>query len=471
MAQNDIGIATPRDEIIIPRRPFAGGRLAAFIVVGAAVGAVAFLGLGAWAGLFEKDELAPRIDLAVPAEGAKYEGALEITGAVADDSTLAEFTLTLDGADCTPALELGGRRGFNFRFKLDTARLADGRHELAVAAADERGNRADAAVAFYVENHPTVLELAFEPSRVDQGRVLVAKLDANKKLYDLEGELWDQKFPFYKTADGFASIVGVRASCPPGEYPVTVRGYDAYDEPLELKGTVTVADGGYIKEKIVIASAEKKKIFDAGLEEKKMLEYRKVQSIITRKRDEQLWAGAFVMPAKGRITSPFGTYRTFSTGGQERHLGVDVANKEGTPVRAANRGEAMLAEDLIVRGKAVIVDHGRGVFSIYNHLSAVAVAPGERVEKGQVIGYMGASGLATGSHLHWEMRVFKWVVDPLEWTKTTFTYRSPEEEATALQEVERGYEAALAAAPPEAREVAGGRLEAGELIPDMEDAD
>ena len=202
-----------------------------------------------------------------------------------------------------------------------------------------------------------------------------------------------------------------------------------------------------------------------------MLEYRKVQSIITRKRDEQLWAGAFVMPTEGRITSPFGTYRTFSTGGQERHLGVDVANKEGTPVRAANRGEVMLAEDLIVRGKAVIVGHGRGVFSIYNHLSAVAVAPGEKVEKGQVIGYMGASGLATGSHLHWEMRVFKWVVDPLEWTKTTFTYRSPEEEATALQEIERGYEAALAAAPPEPKAAAGGHLNPGELIPDMEGND
>jgi murein DD-endopeptidase MepM/ murein hydrolase activator NlpD len=350
-------------------------------------------------------------------------------------------------------------------------KLAEGRHELAVAAADERGNRAAVVVAFYVENQPTVLELSFEPNRVDQGRILVAKLNANKKLYDLEGELWEQKFPFYKTADGFASIVGIRASCPPGAYPVTVRGYDAYDKPLELKGTVTVADGGYVEEEVVIASAEKKQLFDPALEEKKMLEYRKVQSIITRKRDEQLWAGTFAVPAKGRVTSPFGTYRTFNTGGEERHLGVDIANKEGTPVRTANRGEVMLAEELIVRGKAVIVDHGRGVFSIYNHLSAAAVSPGEKVEKGQIIGYMGSSGLATGSHLHWEMRVFKWVVDPGEWTKKAFTYRSPEEEAEALREVESGYEAALTAAPPKAKDTAGGHLEPGELIPDTEGAD
>jgi murein DD-endopeptidase MepM/ murein hydrolase activator NlpD len=461
---------SPRDEIEIPR-PRVGLRRFAIIVVVAIAAAAIFFGLAAWAGIFGKDEAAPHVTLAAPAEGAKYSGVIEITGDVADDSALTEFYIKLDGADRTPALKLSKRRTLKFRFTLNTELLADGRHELAVAAADARGNRAGANATFYVENHPTVVELAFEPPRVDQGRVLIVKLNANKKLYDLEGELWEQKFPFYKTAEGFTSIVGVRASCPPGDYPVVVTGYDAYDEAVNLKGTVTVADGGYIKEKIVIASAEKKKIFDPALEEMKMLEYRKVQGIITRRRDEQLWAGTFVVPAEGRVTSPFGTYRTFSTGGQERHLGVDLANKEGTPVRAANRGEVMLAEELIVRGNAVIVDHGRGVFTIYNHLSSVAVEPGQMVEKGQVIGYMGSSGLATGSHLHWEMRVFKWVVDPLEWTKETFTYRLPDEEKKAQQEVERGYEAALAAPPPEPREAVGGHLKPGELIPDAEGAD
>ncbi len=461
---------TPRDEIEIPRRRLGGGRVA-IIAVAAVAAAVAFFSLAAWGGIFGRDEAAPRVALAAPAEGAKYSGVIEITGEVADDSALAEFSVTLDGADCTPALKLGKRRTFKFRFKLNTELLTDGRHELAVSTADARGNRAGVGATFYVENHATVVELAFEPTRVEQGRILIVKLNANKKLYDLEGELWEQKFPFYKTDKGFTSIVGVRASCPPGDYPVAVTGYDAYDEAVDLKGTVTVADGGYIKEKIVIAAPDKKKIFDPALEEKKMLEYRKVQGIITRRRDEQLWAGTFAIPAEGRITSPFGTYRTFSTGGQERHLGVDVANEEGTPIRAANRGEVMLAEELIVRGSTVIVDHGRGIFTIYNHLSSVAVEPGQMVDKGQVIGYMGSSGLATGSHVHWEMRVFRWVVDPMEWTKKTFTYRSPDEEEKALQEVERGYEAALAAAPPEPKEAVGGHLKPGELIPDAEGVD
>lgn len=464
-------IPTPRDEIYIPARRLSGGRLAVIVLAVAATGGAAFVGLAAWAGIFDKDEAAPRITLEAPAEGAKYEGVMEIAGVVADESELSEFTVALDGADCTPRLELGKRRNLKFRFTLKTARLKDGRHDLAVAAADARGNRARADVTFYVENHPTVVELTFEPGRVDQGRVLVVRLNANKKLYDLEGEFWEQKFPFYKAGDGFKSIVGVRASCPPGEYPVVVTGYDAYDEPLELKGTLTVRDGGYIEETVVIAAPDKKKIFDPALEEKKILEYRKIQGIITRRRDEQLWAGAFAMPAPGRITSPFGTYRTYSTGQTERHIGVDVANKEGTPIRAANRGVVMLAEELIVRGNTVVVDHGRGVFSIYNHLSAAAVEPGQELEKGEVLGYMGSTGLATGPHVHWEIRVFKWVVDPIEWTKVAYTYRSPEEEEKAQEDVERGYQAALAAAPPEPKESEGGRLEPGELIPDMEGAD
>jgi len=471
MVSKSKSIPTPRDEIYIPRRRLGGGRLAVIVLAVVAVAGAAFVGLAAWAGIFDKDEAAPRITLEVPAEGAKYEGVMEIAGVVADESELKEFTVALDGADCTPRLELGKRRTLKFRFTLKTARLKDGRHDLAVAAADARGNRARADVTFYIENHPTVVELTFEPNRVDQGRVLVVRLNANKRLYDLEGEFWEQKFPFYKAGGGFTSIIGVRASCPPGEYPVAVTGYDAYDEPLELKGTLTVRDGGYVEETVVIDAPEKKKIFDPALEEKKILEYRKVQSIITRRRDEQLWAGAFAMPVLGRITSPFGTYRTYSTGHAERHIGVDVANKERTPVRAANRGVVMLAEELIVRGNTVIVDHGRGVFSIYNHLSAVAVEPGQELEKGEVLGYIGSTGLATGPHLHWEMRVFKWVVDPVEWTKAAFTYRSPEEEERVQEDVERGYQAALAAAPPEPKESEGGRLKPGELIPDLEGAD
>jgi len=391
---------------------------------------------------------------------------MEVTGEVADASRIASFLVSLDGADCTPPLDLGERKSFAFKLHPDTTRLEDGKHTLTVTAADAQGRSSTAAATFYTENRPPVIALTFEPNRVDQGRTLVVRLQSNRKLYDLTGKLWEQEFPFFKTDDGFVSIVGVRASCPPGDYPVEVTGFDAYDKPLSLKGTVSVTDGGYIQERITIAAADKKALFDPALEEKKMLEYRKVQTIITRVRQEQLWAGTFVVPAPGKVTSPFGTHRTFSTGGSERHMGIDIANKEGTPVRAANRGVVMLAEELLVRGKAVIIDHGRGVFTIYNHLSGITVKPGDAVEKGHVIGYIGSTGLATGPHLHWEMRVFRWVIDPMQWTTTSFTYRDAQAEAEAVAAAEAAYQRELARELPPPLEPTGGDLKAGEMLPD-----
>jgi len=96
---------------------------------------------------------------------------------------------------------------------------------------------------------------------------------------------------------------------------------------------------------------------------------------------------------------------------------VDIAAGEGTPVIAAAAAVVALAEPLQVRGNAVILDHGAGVHSAYYHLSRIDVAVGEPVRQGQQIGLVGATGLSTGAHLHWEVRVGEIFVNPLEWTE------------------------------------------------------
>lgn len=126
----------------------------------------------------------------------------------------------------------------------------------------------------------------------------------------------------------------------------------------------------------------------------------------------RLWRAPFVLPRPGRVTSGFGTARTFNGAVQSRHMGVDFAGAIGAPVRAANRGVVALVADFYLAGTAVYVDHGGGLVTGYFHLSRADVAPGDTVERNAVIGRVGRTGRVTGPHLHWVMRYGGVSVDP-----------------------------------------------------------
>ncbi len=128
----------------------------------------------------------------------------------------------------------------------------------------------------------------------------------------------------------------------------------------------------------------------------------------------------FVLPLAAdvnyELSSPFGSRRTYGgSTGISAHAGEDFAAPTGTPVLAPAAGTVVLAESLFVRGNAVVLDHGRGVLTGYWHLDTLAVTAGERVRPGQVLGTVGNTGLSTGPHLHWELRVDGVAVDPLQW--------------------------------------------------------
>jgi murein DD-endopeptidase MepM/ murein hydrolase activator NlpD len=90
------------------------------------------------------------------------------------------------------------------------------------------------------------------------------------------------------------------------------------------------------------------------------------------------------------------------------------------PIHAPADGVIVLAQPLTVRGNAVILDHGWGIFSGLYHMSEINVTVGQRVKQGQVVGKIGGTGLATGPHLHWDLRVRGLNVDPLQWTRRVF---------------------------------------------------
>ncbi|AHV93132.1 peptidoglycan DD-metalloendopeptidase family protein [Bordetella holmesii] len=114
----------------------------------------------------------------------------------------------------------------------------------------------------------------------------------------------------------------------------------------------------------------------------------------------------------GRLSSPFGLRRFFN--GQERnpHSGLDFAVPAGTPIRAPAAGKVVLVGDYFFNGKTLFIDHGQGPISMFAHLSAIDVELGEEVARGALVGKVGATGRATGPHLHWNVSLNDARVDP-----------------------------------------------------------
>jgi murein DD-endopeptidase MepM/ murein hydrolase activator NlpD len=117
-------------------------------------------------------------------------------------------------------------------------------------------------------------------------------------------------------------------------------------------------------------------------------------------------------PLRGRVNSGYGRRRSPWSGRAEQHNGIDIGSSPGTPVTAPAAGTVVAASAHGGFGKHVTLDHGNGVRSLYGHLRQVTVSPGQRVEKGQVIGLVGSTGRSTGPHLHYELMVEGKPVDP-----------------------------------------------------------
>ena len=122
-----------------------------------------------------------------------------------------------------------------------------------------------------------------------------------------------------------------------------------------------------------------------------------------------------IWPIKGIISSFFGPRRSPFNGGKEIHYGLDIAAPQGTPIYAAANGKVIQATYRRGTGNVIIIDHGYSFKTLYAHLSRLGVRKGENVHKGQVIGYVGSTGLSTGPHLHYEVHVKGVAVNPMDY--------------------------------------------------------
>lgn len=125
-------------------------------------------------------------------------------------------------------------------------------------------------------------------------------------------------------------------------------------------------------------------------------------------------------PIEGRVASSFGEREDPINGEGKFHSGIDIDAPYGTPVRAAGDGDVSGTNMGAGYGREVVLNHGHDLLTVYGHLSAIAVLPGQHVTRGEVIGYVGQSGRATGPHLHYEVRVHNVPVNPHKYLRMTY---------------------------------------------------
>jgi murein DD-endopeptidase MepM/ murein hydrolase activator NlpD len=212
----------------------------------------------------------------------------------------------------------------------------------------------------------------------------------------------------------YAGLVGVPITASAGQAGVTIAWSTG---PRQLTRTVVfdIIPGKYGEE---ILRVDPRHVRPSRKDlDRIRREQAELKRIYASGSESPVWRGDFQLPVTGELSGAFGTRRIFNGELQSQHTGVDFRAQTGDPVRTANTGVVRLAKDLFYSGNAVVIDHGAGVFTSYSHLSRIDVAPGEKVEKSQIVGLAGATGRATGPHLHWGIKVNSVGVDPLAFTR------------------------------------------------------
>lgn len=259
----------------------------------------------------------------------------------------------------------------------------------------------------------TNLRVDMVPKAVKQGNVCLVRVSSSQAIQSLYGEFRGEKFPLISgIQDGtYEGLVGIDLRMNPGTHMGNVIVQDEGGEIHKISFPLKVEKASFGTEKLSLPASMvhlDKKTLQRVNEEAHRLE-----TLFQRVRGETLWRGAFILPVKGRVSSGFGLTRIIN--GQQRspHTGVDLEAEEGSPVLASNTGVAVLVGELFFSGKSLILDHGWGCYSMYFHLSEVAVKEGDRVARGSEVGRVGSTGRSTGPHLHWAIRIRQARVDPL----------------------------------------------------------
>jgi murein DD-endopeptidase MepM/ murein hydrolase activator NlpD len=272
--------------------------------------------------------------------------------------------------------------------------------------------------------HPSITSIELSPLPIYQGSTGIVRI-ITQGATNASGSLAGYDLHFQPEGENsYVALQGVHAMADPGLVPLSL--------------TVEFQDGNsYHLEQMVVLEKNLNFIGNRGDEPERLTvdpeglnpeltepENQQLRELVATVSPQRMWEGPFAVPGYNRqwLTSRFGTRRIYNgSPNLAFHTGIDFEGGTGLPVKAAAHGSVVFAGLLTVRGNTTVLDHGWGVYTVYMHQSEIKVSVGDKVEPGQEIGLVGATGLrVTGAHLHWEVWVNDVQVDPLDWLDNSY---------------------------------------------------
>lgn len=262
------------------------------------------------------------------------------------------------------------------------------------------------------------LEISQQARAVAPGEVLALWVTAPPAVTAVASTWRDRAVSFVRQADGrWHALVGIDLEEAPGERRLRVVGRRPGAAELAAVHTFVLEPKQWRTRRLKVAP----RFVDPPASELPRIreESALLGKLFASARSERLWQDGFVVPVDGVGVSGFGVRSVFNGQPRAPHTGADFAAPTGTPIRAPAAGVVAYARPFYYSGNTVILDHGLGLYSTMAHMSAFDVKEGQRVERGALLGKVGATGRVTGPHLHWAVRLLGARVDPVSLVAAT----------------------------------------------------
>ncbi len=248
-----------------------------------------------------------------------------------------------------------------------------------------------------------------------QGSILFLRLTGIEEQTDAKVQFDSITVDFIKEGAILAATLPIRLDAAPGAHPLIVTAKTPVGE-LTFKRTVNISAHTYGRQNLWLPESQLAK-YDDPQADRDNAAIKEALGFVT---EGIIWKKRFITPTEGQVVTLFGLKRFYNSDPQpEFHRGIDIAAPLGQKIKASQNGIVRFAKrNLILHGDTVVIDHGKGVGTLYLHMNTINVKVGQNVQQGDIIGTVGSKGASSGPHLHWAAYSQGEPVDPRQLVTT-----------------------------------------------------